>query len=211
MRIRLINEFSTPKICCGLTWELSCFSKIRKYDNTCAGSLSGAPNRTQSTIRRQNPCSKISEYHTHFVHSNWHLDVSYSLVYGSRGRGASPVSPVGKCWLWGFLGLPNPFPGFFLCGFGVFRVRATVGSWLSRYACPRCPPFPPMVPCTRRARRARRVHLFFWLSGCPWGRLLVGRVLRVLQGFLLEIGSGNTEGGWLPRDLRAIGAPCRER
>ena len=80
---------------------------------------------------------------------------SYSFGYGSRGRRASPVSPVGKCWLWGFFGSLNPLPGLFLCGFGVFRVRATVGTWLSRSACPRCPPFPPMVPCTRRARCAR--------------------------------------------------------
>ena len=81
---------------------------------------------------------------------------------------------------------------------------------LSRSACPRCPPFPPMVPCMRRARRARRARLCFLALGLSLG-LFVGRVLRVLQGFLLGTGSGNTEGGWLPRDLRAIGKPCRDR
>ena len=86
-----------------------------------------------------------------------------------RLSGVSPVPrvPRGEVLALGFLGLPDPFSGLFLCGFGVFRVRATVGTWLSRSACPRCPPFPPMVPCMRRARRARRARLFFWLSGCP--------------------------------------------
>ena len=114
----------------------------------------------------------------------------------------------------GVLGLPNPFPGLFLCTFGGFRVRATVGPWLSRYARPRCPPSPPPPPwCLARVAPVARVAhvLVFWLSGCPWGRLLVGRVLRVLQSFLLGTGSGKTEGGWLPRDLRAIGKPCRDR
>ena len=35
---------------------------------------------TQCTIQRQNPCSNILKYHTHFVHSNWHLDVSYAFA-----------------------------------------------------------------------------------------------------------------------------------
>ena len=95
--------------------------------------------------------------------------VQYSFGCGSRGLRVSPVSFVGKCWLWGFLGLPNPFPGLFLCGFGVFRVRATVGTWLSRSACPRCPPFPPMVPRTRRARRARCARLCFLALGLSLG------------------------------------------
>ena len=49
-----------------------------------------------------------------------------------------------------------------------------------------------------RLSRASRTSYFFLLLGFPWGRLLVGHVLRVLQGFLLGTGAENTEGGWLP-------------
>ena len=57
---------------------MSCISNIPKYDKPpCAGSLGKAPNRTNQQVRRQKPCSKIWKYHTHFVHSSWHLNVSY--------------------------------------------------------------------------------------------------------------------------------------
>ena len=63
--------------CCSLTWELSCFSKIPESDKLLRRPFWTAPSRTQSTIRRQKPRSKISKYQTHLCHSKWHLHVSY--------------------------------------------------------------------------------------------------------------------------------------
>ena len=100
----------------------------------------------------------------------------YSFVYGSRGRRASPVSPVGKCWLWGFLGLPNPFSELFLCGFGVFlgsQPLLELGSRVLRV------PGVPLSPPWCLARVAPVAHVIFFGSqvvpgeGCSSGAFCV--------------------------------------
>ena len=88
------------------------------------------------------------------------VDKGVFLWLWLSGPSRVPRVPRGEMLALGVLGVAESMLGFFLCGFGVFRVRATVGTWLSRYVCRRCPPFPTMVPCARRACRARHARLY---------------------------------------------------
>ena len=133
-------------------------------------------------------------------------NISLAMALGAVAR--SPCPPWGSVGSGGFWGCRIHFRGCFcaVLGFLGSEPLLELGSRVLRV------PGVPLSPPWCLARVAPVAHVFvFWLSGCLWARLLVGCVLRVLQGILLGTGSGNTEGGWLPRDLRAIGKPCRVR
>ena len=117
---------------------------------------------------------------------------TYSFGYGSRGRCATPVSPVGKCWPWGFWGCGIHFRGCFcaVLGFLASEPLWELGSRLLRV-----PGVPLSPPCTRRARRAR---LFFLAFGLSLGTVARRACSACFAGFSLRDRVGQHGGGLAP-------------
>ena len=136
----------------------------------CDGMYCGWGNHTSA---RHEEAMKLQETHPDSGPNYTKKDGAFNpaalifLCLRLSGPSRVPRVPRGEVLAVGVFGVAESISGLFLCGFGVFRVRAIVGTWLSRSACPRCPPFSPMVPCTRRARRARRARLFFGSEVVP--------------------------------------------
>ena len=70
---------------CGLTWELTCFSKISKYDKPLLRRIIRGSTKSYPIhkFEHKNPVQRCRSIIHHFVHSTWHLDVSYVFADGS--------------------------------------------------------------------------------------------------------------------------------
>ena len=72
------RDGTRPWLCCGLTWELSCFSKVPKYDKPLLRRIfrQSTNSYTLRKFQDKNPVQRYRSIIKHFVHSNWHPDAS---------------------------------------------------------------------------------------------------------------------------------------